>query len=84
MNFYSTSVTAGAILRLRELSLGNEVEQTTLIFFKDDIFIDSGPQFLASVTISESASIGVGPTIITSAHDHRLTLSRADYNTVAG
>ncbi len=51
---------------------------------EDDVFIGSGTQLIAPVTIGEGADIGAGSTISKDAPVGKLTLSRAKQTTLSG
>ncbi len=51
---------------------------------KDNVFIGSDTQFIATVTVSEGATIGAGSTITRDVSQGQLTLSRVKQTSVAG
>ncbi|ORU92295.1 MAG: bifunctional N-acetylglucosamine-1-phosphate uridyltransferase/glucosamine-1-phosphate acetyltransferase [Cycloclasticus sp. symbiont of Bathymodiolus heckerae] len=51
---------------------------------EDDVFIGSGTQLVAPVTVRKGASIGAGTTLTKEAPEHALTLSRSKQMTLKG
>lgn len=51
---------------------------------EDDVFIGSDTQLVAPVTVKKGATIGAGTTLITTAPENQLTLSRSKQMTVSG